>query len=167
MFFNVSKAFDTVPHLPLLQGMEKLNLNPFLLRWIEATWEVECNMLTVASHGYYQLSLGFLRDQFLDHCCLFVTLMMLRLLPPRGAIWVYLLMILLCTVIKTPAYYIALQDDINSVSTVTSYTWLCFNKTKCRTMLLSRKCTKSCPPPSLLLNGTITLRVLFTCLESS
>ena len=36
VFFDISKAFDTVPHLPLLQEMEKVNLNPFLLRWIES-----------------------------------------------------------------------------------------------------------------------------------
>jgi hypothetical protein len=36
VFFDISKAFDTVPHLPLLQQMEKFGLNPFLLRWIKS-----------------------------------------------------------------------------------------------------------------------------------
>ena len=34
VFFDVSKAFDKVPHLPLLQQMEEINLNPFLKRWL-------------------------------------------------------------------------------------------------------------------------------------
>ena len=32
--FDVSKAFDTVPHSLLLTKLYKLNLNPYLLRWI-------------------------------------------------------------------------------------------------------------------------------------
>ena len=35
VFFDVSKAFDKVPHLPLLQQMEEINLNPFLIRWLK------------------------------------------------------------------------------------------------------------------------------------
>ena len=34
--FDVRKAFDTVPHLPLLESMEKLGLNGYLLRWIRS-----------------------------------------------------------------------------------------------------------------------------------
>jgi hypothetical protein len=63
VFFDISKVFDTVPHLPLLQQMEKLGLNPFLLRWIKSY---------LSSHRCCQLSLAFPRDQFLDPCCLFV-----------------------------------------------------------------------------------------------
>ena len=35
IFFDVSKAFDKVPHLPLLQQMEEINLNPYLIRWFK------------------------------------------------------------------------------------------------------------------------------------
>ena len=35
VFFDISKAFDRVPHLPLLQQMEEINLNPFLIRWLK------------------------------------------------------------------------------------------------------------------------------------
>ena len=34
--FDVSKAFDTVPHSLLLTKLYKLNLNPCLLRWIRS-----------------------------------------------------------------------------------------------------------------------------------
>ena len=34
VFFDISKAFDTVPHLPLLETMERLGLDKYLLRWI-------------------------------------------------------------------------------------------------------------------------------------
>ena len=34
VFFDVRKAFDTVPHLPLLQTLDKLGLDKYLFRWI-------------------------------------------------------------------------------------------------------------------------------------
>ena len=35
IFFDVRKAFDTVPHLPLLQTFEELGLDNYLLRWLK------------------------------------------------------------------------------------------------------------------------------------
>ena len=34
--FDVSLAFDTVPHSLLLNKLQDLNLNPYLLRWIRS-----------------------------------------------------------------------------------------------------------------------------------
>ena len=34
VFFDVSKAFDTVPHLPLLQKLSEIGLDPYIIRWI-------------------------------------------------------------------------------------------------------------------------------------
>ena len=36
VFFNVRKAFDSVPHVPLLQKLIDIGLNPYLLRWIKS-----------------------------------------------------------------------------------------------------------------------------------
>lgn len=33
-FFDIQKAFDTVPHLLLLQKLNALNVNPYLMRWL-------------------------------------------------------------------------------------------------------------------------------------
>ena len=34
IFFNVRKTFDRVPHLLLLDQLQNINLNPYLLKWI-------------------------------------------------------------------------------------------------------------------------------------
>ena len=34
VFFDISKAFDTVPHLALLSKLSELGLDPYLLKWI-------------------------------------------------------------------------------------------------------------------------------------
>ena len=36
VFFDVSKAFDTVPHVPLLDTLKDLNIDRYLLRWIKS-----------------------------------------------------------------------------------------------------------------------------------
>ena len=36
VFFDISKAFDTVPHVPLLETLQNLNINEYLLRWIKS-----------------------------------------------------------------------------------------------------------------------------------
>ena len=45
------------------------------------------------------------------------------------------------------------------MSNVVSAKYLKFNKTKCRTMLITRKHSKSCQPPPLLLDGTILAQI--------
>ena len=36
VFFDVSKAFDTVTHLPLLHKLREISLDPYLIRWIRS-----------------------------------------------------------------------------------------------------------------------------------
>ena len=35
VFFDVSEAFDKVPHLLLIQQFEEVNVNPYLIRWLK------------------------------------------------------------------------------------------------------------------------------------
>ena len=73
VFFDISKAFDTVPHLPLLQQMEKLGLNPYLLRWIRS-YLIERTQHVVVDGCSSQALHVFHRDQYLGPYCLFVIL---------------------------------------------------------------------------------------------
>ena len=36
IFFDVQKAFDSVPHAPLLQKLADIGINSYLLRWIQS-----------------------------------------------------------------------------------------------------------------------------------
>ena len=42
VFFDVQKAFDSVPHLPLLQKLEEIGINQFnVLKWVQS-YLTEC-----------------------------------------------------------------------------------------------------------------------------
>ena len=42
VFFDVQKAFDSVPHLPLLQKLEEIGINQFnILKWVQS-YLTEC-----------------------------------------------------------------------------------------------------------------------------
>ena len=159
VFFDISKAFDTVPHLPLLQQMEKLNLNPFLLRWIESYLRGRTQHVVDGCQSQLLPVISGVPQGSVIGPLLFICYIndVASVASEGSDMSLFADDIALYRVIKTPADYVALQD-VNSVSTVISYKYLHFNKTKCRTILLSRKRTKSCPPP-LLLNGTILTQV--------
>ena len=47
VFFDVSKAFDTVPHLPLLQTLSEIGLDPYLIRWIRSYLAGRCQFVSI------------------------------------------------------------------------------------------------------------------------
>ena len=61
-------------------------------------------------------------------------------------------------VIKTTDDYVCLQQEIDSISACIQQKDLNFNANKCKMMFISRKKSKTLPPPQLILNGTILNR---------
>lgn len=125
-------------------------------------------LLMVTNYRCCQLSLKFFRDQFLDLCCLFVIIIIINdvasVASERSD------MSLFADDIALHVYNIIELSRLRRITLlckmmliryllISSSKCLHFNKTKCRTMLVSRKHTKSYPPPSLLLDGTILTQV--------
>ena len=81
VFFDIRKAFNSVPHTPLLQKLLDIGLNPYLLRWIES-YLTNREQFTVVN-GYSSTSLpvlsGVLQGSVLGplHIYLLSTSMML------------------------------------------------------------------------------------------
>ena len=162
VFFDISKAVDTVPHLPLLQQMEKLGLNPYFLRWIRSY--VSGRTQHVLVDGYSSQTLPIISS--VPQGSVLGPLLFICYINDVSSVTLdgsdmnlFADDIALYRVIKSPADYNILQDDINTVSKVISDKYLRFNKTKCKTMLITRKRSMSCQPLPLRLDGTILTQV--------
>ena len=114
--------------------MEKLNLNPFLLRWIESYLRGRTQHVVVDGCQSQVLPVisGVPQGSVLGPLLFICYINDVASAASEGSdMSLFADDIALYRVIKTPADYIALQDDVNSVSTVISSKYLCFNKTKC------------------------------------
>ena len=162
VFFDVRKAFDTVPHLPLLQTLDKLGLNKYLLRWIRnylfqraqyvAIDGCESQSLPVVS-GVPQ---GSVLGPLLFICYINdVT----AVISSGSEINLFADDIVLYRIITSPSDFVHLQQDIDSLSSCVTDKQLQFNATKCRQMLISRKRAHSSTPPNLYVSGTALLQV--------
>ena len=156
VFFDVRKAFDTVPHLPLLQTLDKLGLDKYLLRWIR-------NYLLhrtqyVAIEGCESQSLpvisGVPQGSVLGPLLFICYINDVTTVVSSGSeINLFADDIVLYRIITSPSDYVQLQQDIDSLSTCVAVKHLQFNATKCRQMLITRKRSHS------LVDGTALIRV--------
>ena len=157
IFFDIRKAFDQVPHQSLLQQLQHMNLDPYLLRWLcsylsnrsqfVAVEGEKSNILPVVSGVPQGSVLGPL---------LFIMYIndVASVVSPESEINMFADDIALYRIIKTSSDYTALQGDVDSIGSVVTCKYLEFNADKCRVMVISRKRLQSIPPPSFYLNGT-------------
>ena len=156
VFFDVSKAFDTVPHLPLLQTLERLGVDKYILRWIKDYLLHRSQLVCV--DGCVSPSLpaisGVPQGSVLGPL-LFITYIndVTSVISAGSEINMFADDIALYRIIKTAADYDQLQVDIDSVSLCIEGKHLKFNARKCNYMLISRKRIHTLAPPSLTVDG--------------
>ena len=112
VFFDVSKAFNKVPHLPLLHQMQEMNLNPYLMRWLKDYLSDRYQAAVVegeisSNSRLYQVY----KEVYSDHCHLIIMYILTTLLLSShlAAKLTLLRMILLSTLLShhqvTMQYY--------------------------------------------------------------
>lgn len=76
VFFDLRKAFDSVPHAPLLDRLLSYSLNPSLIAWIHGYLAGRSQTVVVGGEQSTCLSVisGVPRDLFLDHSFLLFML---------------------------------------------------------------------------------------------
>ena len=162
VLFEIRKAFDSVPHTPLLQKLYDIGLNPYLLRWIE-NYLTNREQFTVVN-GYSSTSLpvlsGVPQGSVLGPLLFIIYINdVLNQILPDSNINLFADDIALYRTINSPDDYVRLQDDIRSVSCCLGSKYLDLNASKCCYLLLSRKRNHSIPPPILILNDAPLKRV--------
>ena len=162
VFFDVSKAFDTVPHSLLLAKLNKLGIDRYLLRWIKnyLTDRAQCVCVNGVSSPSLPVASGVPQGSVLGPL-LFIAYIndVAECISPNSDVNMFADDIALYRVIKTVVDYAYLQQDIDSISACIQQKGLNFNTSKCKMMFISKRRSKTIPPPELVLNGTILDRV--------
>ena len=157
-FFYISKAFDTVPHLPLLGTLIEIGIDSYLIRSIHSYLVGRSQFVCVDGCISNKLSVlsGVPQGSVLGPL-LFISYIndIATAISSDSEINMFADDITLYRVIKTRNDYVHFQNDINSISSCLEQKHLKFSAAKCKIMFISRKRVTSLSPPSLELNGTL------------
>lgn len=161
VFFDLHKAFDSVPHQPLIHKLEELGVDKYLLKWIsnyltERKQQVVVNgetssALPVTSGVPQGSVLGPLLFIFYVDGVESVTL-------SDGTVVMFADDMVLYRPIHAHEDYLLLQRDINAIASWIARLHLQFSENKCKYMILSRK-RSGTTPPAILLNDLPLQRV--------
>ena len=142
IFFDLRKAFDSVPHSILLEKLAEMNLDLHLLRWIAnylclrtqavGVKGVTSNSQAVVSGVPQGSVLGpLLFLIYIDGIC--------GVKVSDGTLILFADDLLLYRPIKSAKDFELLQHDVSAIANWVSNNFLCFNTQKCKQMLVSRK----------------------------
>ena len=163
VFFDLRKAFDSVPHLPLLQKLKDTDLNQHILQWISSYL---CNrqqyiVIEGASSSTTPVLSGVPQGSVLGPLLflLYINHLSELQLTNGSKLTLYADDILLFKPISCPEDYSALQVDINCIHDGTRACYLTLNPLKCKYLVCSRKRQPHLPPSGLLLANTVLEKV--------
>ena len=161
VFFDFSKAFDTVPHRPPLQKLKDLNVHSHILKWLTHYLSFRHQYICVNSSSSDILPVysGVPQGSVLGPLLFIVFVNNITMIPlSDGTMSLYADDILLYHPIYTSADYHDLQGDVNNLCSWTDGNNLKFNATKCKYMIMNLERNS----PSYL---TLPPRINNCCLE--
>ena len=159
VFFDLCKAFDKVPHLPLLQKLADLQVNPCILRWIGSYLLDRSQAVVlggVQSSPLHVIS-GVPQGSVLGPLLFLVYIDKVTNSVSHSNITMYADDIALWKIIRNPRDYTMLQDDIITICNWVADNHLVLNLTKCCYIVFSRKRLPTMPTTDLSVGDTHSL----------
>jgi len=143
IFLDIKKAFDTVPHRPLLNKLSDMGLHPHILQWLGSYLQNRLQRVVVngvASNSLPVLS-GVSQGSVLGPLIFLVYINdVLQIDLSLGArLVLYADDMLLYKPVRGAEDLINLQSDIDKISHWTRENFLTLNTAKCKSMLITRK----------------------------
>ena len=163
VFFDLSKAFDSVPHALLLQKLIDINVNPYLFNLIYS-YLTERNQFVVVNGSQstqVKVTSGVPQGSVLGPLLFLIYINEITCANINGQVSIYADDIALYKVIQSPLEYQSIQDDINTICLWTEDNNLKLNASKCCYVLFSKK-SQPCiclPNTQLLINDQALQRV--------
>ena len=157
VFFDYRKAFDSVPHQPLLKKLESLHFSEGILRWVTdyLTNRHQYVVVNCQSSQPAPVTSGVPQGSVLGPLLFLIYIVDLTniSLSDGASIALYADDVLLFRIINSPDDFIAVQEDIDKINEWSVTNSLTLNKAKCEYMSISRKRSPSTPISPLLLEG--------------
>lgn len=132
-FFDYRKAFDSVPHRPLMDKLSSLNLNPFLIRWISdyLTHRTQQVVVEGAASNAMQVLSGVPQGSILGPLLflIYVDGVTVASLSHGSKLNLFADDVLFYRIISTQEDYIAIQKDIDTIAEWSDENYLILNPT--------------------------------------
>ena len=156
-FFDLKKAFDSVPHSLLLQRLVELDVNHFVVQWVRSYLTNICQCVVVDGKQSSTLPVisGVPQGSVLGPLLflIFINEVVFKV-SPESSMSLFVDDMALNRPIYSPDDYAALQEDISKLVNWINSVLLALQPSKCCTMLISRKRDDSSPPPTFTVDGT-------------
>ena len=162
VFFDYSKAFDTVPHRLLLQKLQDYNVHIHILKWLTHYLSKRTQYVCVngSSSNILPASPGVPQGSILGPLLFIVYINDITTVPlSDGSMLLYADDSLLYRPIHAIDDYDHLQQDINELCTWTNNNLLQYNSTKCKYMIISKRKQPLLPSTPLTINDSQIDRV--------
>ena len=159
VFFDFKKAFDSVPHIPLITKLQQLNLDPNIVSWVKnyLTDRTQCVVVNGAASAHLPVVSGVPQGSVLGPLLFLIYINDITALDltEGSTLVLYADDILLYRPITSTTDWSALQRDVSSIQTWATTNFLQFNESKCKMMHVSRKRAPISPSIPIALNGSV------------
>ena len=155
VFYDYRKAFDSIPHRPLLSKLKSLDVNSYVLRWIAdyLNSRTQCVIVEGDRYSTAKVLSGVPQGSILGPLLFLIYINEINLvsLSPESSRVVYADDVCIYRPISSCRDLRYVQDDLEAVEAWSIENFLNLNPLKCKYMLISRKRTPSIPDEPLIL----------------
>ena len=124
IFFDISKAFNTIPHVDLLRKLDQLGLDKYLVRWIGSYLSERSQFVSIDGINSHTLPVasGVPQRSVLGPLLfiLYINDVVNTIISPGSDLNMFADDMVLYRIIRTTVDYTLLQNDVHSISDKTS-----------------------------------------------
>lgn len=157
VFFDLKKAFDSVPHSLLLQRLHEIDVNQYLVQWVHNYLLNRSQMVVVGGEESSTLPVisGVPQGSVLGPLLFLIFINdIVHQISPGSSISLFADDIALYRPILTVLDYSILQNDVSSLAVWINNSLLALQPAKCNYMLISRRSSPRLPPPNISVQGS-------------
>ena len=159
-FFDFTKAFDSVPHKALIEKLQAMGLDGFLIQWITdyLTNRKQCVVVGGATSEFVPVVSGVPQGSVLGPLLFLIYINGIAELPlsPGSKLVIYADDVLLYRPIRQASdFQLLQQQDVDTLGVWADNNYLTFNPSKCKAMVFSSRRQPVPAPAHLSLNGSL------------